>query len=142
MPSSVDLQIPDYFQVLYPPFLQRFWKNWGWHWGFWQDGLVNIIGFLPLGFFFCAYFSASRPLSRAIVLTIILGCAASFIIEATQFYLPTRDSDSMDLINNTLGTVFGALAYRPRFVKKAPARFGIVLLENRQVNPVPSAIMT
>jgi glycopeptide antibiotics resistance protein len=72
----------------------------------------------------------SRPVRRAIILTIIFGCAISFIIEATQFYLPTRDSDSMDFINNTLGTILGALLYRPRFVQDLLARFGIVTLEN------------
>jgi hypothetical protein len=130
VPSAVDLQIPDYYLVLYPPFLQRFWKNWGWHWAFWKDSLINVAGFMPLGFVFCAYFSLSRPVGRAIILTIIFGCAISFIIEATQSYLPTRDSDSMDFINNTLGTILGALLYRPRFVQDLLARFGIVTLEN------------
>ena len=135
VPSAVNLEIPDYYLVLYPPFLQPFWKHWGWNWAFWKDGLVNVTGFMPLGFFFCAYLSLSRPVSRAILLTILIGCAISFVIEATQFYLPTRDSDSMDFINNTLGTAFGALLIRPRFVQKILARFGIVALENS--HPIP-----
>jgi hypothetical protein len=135
--SAVDLQIPDYYLVLYPPFLQPFWKHWGWNWAFWKDGLVNVTGFIPVGFFFCAYLSLSRRVSRAILLTIIVGCAISFFIEATQFYLPTRDSDSMDFINNTLGTALGALLCRPRFVQNLLARFGIVSLENSHAHPVP-----
>jgi VanZ like family/Concanavalin A-like lectin/glucanases superfamily len=138
VPSSVDLEIPDYYLVLYPPFLQPFWKHWSWEWAFWKDGLVNVTGFMPLGFFFCVYFSLSRPVSRAMVLTIIFGCVISFIIEATQFYLPTRDSDSMDFINNTLGTALGALCYRSRFVQNLLARFGVVTLENNQALPVPA----
>jgi hypothetical protein len=134
---SIDLQIPDYYLVLYPPFLQSFWKHWGWNWAFWKDGLINVAGFMPLGFCYCAYFSLSRPVSRAIILTIIFGCAISFIIEATQFYLPTRDSDSMDVINNTLGTVLGSLCCRPRFVQKLLALFGIVSLENSAAHPAP-----
>jgi VanZ like family/Concanavalin A-like lectin/glucanases superfamily len=141
VPSAVDLQIPDYYVVLYPPFLQPFWKHWGWNWAFWKDGLVNATGFMPLGFFFCAYFSLSRPINRAMVLATIFGCAISFIIEATQFYLPTRDSDSMDFINNTLGTVLGALCNRPRFVQDMLARFGIVSLENSRANPVSSDVL-
>jgi hypothetical protein len=133
--SAVDLQIPDYYLVLYPPFLQPFWKHWGWNWAFWKDGLINVAGFMPLGFCYCAYFSLSRPVSRAIILTVIFGCAISFIIEATQFYLPTRDSDSMDVINNTLGTVLGSLCYRPRFVQKLLALFAIVSLEDSAANP-------
>jgi hypothetical protein len=127
--TGVDLRIPDYYLVLYPPFLQPFWQHWGWNWPFIKDGLVNVTGFIPLGFFFCAYFSLSKPLARAILLTIIFGCAISFIIEAAQFYLPTRDSDSMDFINNTLGTILGTLLYRPKFVQALVALFGIVPLE-------------
>ena len=118
--SAVDLEIPDYYLVLYPPFLEPFWKQWGWNWAFWKDCLVNVAGFMPLGFFFCAYLSLSRPVGRAILLTILIGCVLSFIIEATQFYLPTRDSESADFINNTLGTVLGALLYRPP-VRPEPA---------------------
>jgi VanZ family protein len=92
---------------------------------------------MPLGFCFCAYLSLSRPISRAILLTIVFGCAISFIIEATQFYLPTRDSDSMDLINNTLGTALGALCNRNRFMQKLLALFGIVSLENSAADPAP-----
>lgn len=134
--TGVDLRIPDYYLVLYPPFLQPFWQHWGWNWPFIKDGLVNISGFMPLGFFFCAYFSLSRPIGRAILQTIIFGCAISFFIEATQFYLPTRDSDSMDLINNTLGTIFGAALYRPKFVQALVARFGIVPLECAHVENI------
>lgn len=136
--SAVDLQIPDYYLVLYPPFLEPFWKQWGWDWAFLKDSLINVAGFMPLGFFFCAYLSLSRRVGRAIVLTVIFGCAISFIIETTQFYLPTRDSGSMDLITNTLGTVLGALCYRPRFVQDLLARIGIVSLENSRAHPVPS----
>ncbi len=135
--STVDLEIPDYYLVLYPPFLEPFWKQWGWNWAFWKDCLVNVAGFMPLGFCFCAYLSLSRPISRAILLTILIGCVLSFIIEATQFYLPTRDSESADFINNTLGTVLGALLYRPRFVQGLLARFGIAALENRPAHRVP-----
>jgi glycopeptide antibiotics resistance protein len=83
----------------------------------------------------------SRPISRAIVLTIIFGCAISFIIEATQFYLPPRISDSMDFINNTLGTALGALCYRPRFVQNLLARVRIVPLDNCQANSVSREVL-
>jgi hypothetical protein len=143
VPSAVDLQIPDYYLVLYPPFLQRFWKNWGWHWAFWKDCIINVTGFMPLGFCFCTYFSLSKRISRASLITIIFGCAISFIIETTQYYLPTRDSDSMDLINNTLGTILGAFLNRPRFVRNLLARFGIVSLEDSCANSVPGdALLT
>jgi hypothetical protein len=139
--SGVDLQIPNYYLVLYPPFLKPFWQHWGWNWGFWKDGIVNITGFIPFGFVFALYFSLSKPVGRAILLAIIFGCAISFFIEATQFYLPTRDSDSMDFINNTLGTIIGAIVLRFRIIQNLLARFALVPLENRRPAAVPAEQM-
>ncbi len=137
--SGVDLEIPKYYLVLYPHFLQPFWQHWGCNWAFWKDGIINIARFIPLGFFYCAYFSLHRPVSRAILLTIIFGCAISFMIEATQYYLPTRDSDSMDFINNTLGTILGAFCVRPRFMQNVLRLFGIVSLE-KNMDRAPSDV--
>jgi hypothetical protein len=125
VPGGIDLYIPDHYLVLHPPFLEAFWRPTDWGWGFWKDALVNVGGFVPLGFFFCVYFSRSMPVTRAILLTIAFGCAVSFFIEATQFYLPTRDSDSRDWLNNTLGTILGALMYGPGFVQRIVAKLGI-----------------
>ncbi|MFZ0800339.1 MAG: VanZ family protein [Terriglobales bacterium] len=137
VPGGIDLYIPDHYLVLHPPFLQAFWRLTDSGWGFWKNALINVGGFVPLGFFFGVYFSQSMPVPRATLLTIILGCAVSFLIEVTQYYLPTRDSGSLDLITNTLGTMLGALMYGPGFVQRILARFGIVSRENAQVNPAP-----
>jgi hypothetical protein len=137
VPGGIDLYIPDHYLVLHPSFLVAFWRPTDWGWGFWKDALINVGGFVPLGFFFCVYFARSMPVTRAILLTIIFGCAVSFLIEATQYYLPTRDSDSRDWLNNTLGTILGALVYGPGFVRRIVAKFGIVSLETSRVNPVP-----
>jgi VanZ family protein len=37
----------------------------------------------------------------------------SLLIEFLQAYLPTKDSSYLDLINNVLGTVLGAIAPEP-----------------------------
>ena len=136
VPGGINLYIPDHYLVLHPPFLEAFWRPTDWGWGFWKDALVNVGGFVPLGFFFCVYFSRSMPVTRAILLTIVFGCAVSFVIEATQYYLPTRDSDSRDWLNNTLGTIVGALMYRLGFVQRIVARFGVMSLETSHSNPV------
>jgi hypothetical protein len=135
--NGTDLYIPDHYLVLHPPFLEAFWRPTNGGWGFWKDALVNVGGFVPLGFFFCAYFSRSMPVTRAILLTIVFGCAVSFLIEATQFYLPTRDSDSRDWLNNTLGTILGALMYWPGLVQRMLAKVGLVSPEQSHANPVP-----
>lgn len=125
VPGGIDLYVPGHYLVLHPRFLAVFWRPTDWGWGFWKDNLINVFGFVPLGFFFCVYFSRWMPIKRAILLTIVFGCVVSFVIEATQYYLPTRDSDSRDWLNNTLGTILGAIAYAPGFVQNLLARLGI-----------------
>jgi hypothetical protein len=137
VPGEIDLYIPDHYLVLHPALLEAFWRRTDWGWGFWKDALINLFGFIPLGFFFCVYFSRSMPVTRATLLTIIFGCAVSFLIEVGQYYLPTRESGSWDLITNTLGTVLGALMYWPGFGRRILARFGIVSLEHSHAYSVP-----
>lgn len=111
MNSGNDLQIPERYFVLHAPFLELPWDEFQLSWGYCKDVLINIGGFIPLGFFFCAYFSSVRPLKRAMLTTIVLGGVVSLAIEVLQAFLPTRDSGMTDIITNTLGTGLGALLY-------------------------------
>ena len=111
MRSENDLYIPPKFLVLRQTVLDPVWRAFNWSRGFWQDAFINVAGFIPFGWFFCAYFSARRTaLARASRLA--FGAAVSVFIELTQAFLPTRDSSMSDLINNILGSVLGAAAYR------------------------------
>ena len=107
--SATDLLIPGRFFVLNQWFLERPWDEYrpGWH--YWKDIVVNIVGFIPLGFFFRAYFSTVRRIKRATGLTIALGLAVSLTIEVLQAFLPTRDSGMTDLLTNTFGTALGSM---------------------------------
>lgn len=110
--SGVDLVIPKRYMILHQALLEPFWKEFSPDWGYWKDVLINIGGFIPLGFLFCAYLALSRSPKRAAFFTIILGFAASLTIEVSQAYLPTRDSGMTDVITNTLGTGVGVMLYR------------------------------
>jgi glycopeptide antibiotics resistance protein len=96
--------------------LDPVWRAFNWSWGFWQDAFINVAGFIPFGCFFCAYFSARKLRSPALCAA-AFGAAVSVFIELTQANLPTRDSSMSDLINNILGSVLGAAAYRGAFAQ-------------------------
>jgi hypothetical protein len=110
--SGIDLYIPERYLILHEKFLEPPWKEFHSGWSYWQNVGINIGGFIPLGFFFCAYLTSERQISRPAVVTVILGAAVSFTIEVLQAYLPTRDSGMTDIITNTLGTGLGVVLYR------------------------------
>lgn len=104
--SGIDLYIPRQYLILHQRLLQSLWSEFRPEWSYWKDVAINIAGFVPLGFYFCAYFSVCR-VKQAAFLTIALGGVVSLTIEVLQAYLPTRDSGVTDLITNTLGTSLG-----------------------------------
>jgi hypothetical protein len=111
MNSETDLHIPERYFVLHAPFLEPPWDEFDPSWSYCKNVLINIGGFVPLGFFFCAYFTSMRGLDRPVLATIVLGGVVSFTIEVLQAFLPTRDSGLTDIITNTLGTGIGAMLY-------------------------------
>jgi Concanavalin A-like lectin/glucanases superfamily/VanZ like family len=123
--SGTDLHIPEHYFVLQAPFLELPWDEFNPSWGYCKNVLINIGGFVPLGFFFCAYFASVRRLDRAVLATIILGGVVSITIEVLQAFLPTRDSGMTDLITNTLGTGIGARLYNCELVQALLATVGL-----------------
>jgi VanZ family protein len=134
--SGSDLRIPEHFLVLSAPLLETPWEEFRPSWSYWKDVLINICGFVPLGFFFCAYFSSVRRFDRALLATIVLGGAVSLTIEVLQAFLPTRDSGMTDIITNTLGTGIGAMLYRCESVQALLAR----VLGERRSKAIPEPI--
>jgi VanZ like family/Concanavalin A-like lectin/glucanases superfamily len=110
--SGIDLYIPERYLIVREKFLEPPWKEFYPDWSYWKNVGINIGGFIPLGFFFCAYLILLRQVRYPALVTIILGAAISLTIEVLQAYLPTRDSGMTDIVTNTLGTCFGVLLYR------------------------------
>ncbi|MFZ0523953.1 MAG: VanZ family protein [Candidatus Acidiferrales bacterium] len=104
---GINLNIPKHFSLVHQEFLEPFWEEFRPTKSYVADILVNIAGFVPLGFVFFAYWSAVRPIKHPALATVALGLAVSLTIEVLQSYLPTRDSGTTDLITNTLGTFIG-----------------------------------
>jgi VanZ like family/Concanavalin A-like lectin/glucanases superfamily len=110
--SHNSLLIPERYLVLHPQFLTVPWRHFRSTPGYWKDVAINIIGFVPFGFSFFAYFSTVRITKKAALLVVLLGFFTSLTIEVLQAWLPTRSSGINDLITNTLGTGLGVLLYR------------------------------
>jgi hypothetical protein len=115
--AATDLLIPERFFLLHPKFLERPWDELRPGWRYWKDVVVNVVGFIPLGFFFYAYFSEVRKARHSAALTIAFGFAVSLAIEVLQAFLPTRDSGMTDLITNTFGTAVGVMVFRHKAVQ-------------------------
>lgn len=76
------------------------------------DIIVNLIGFIPLGFFLTLYMTHKNvTFKRSLLVSIFLGFAISFAIEISQAFLSSRSSSMVDLLNNTLGSATGACLY-------------------------------
>jgi hypothetical protein len=116
--SSTDLLIPERFFVLNEPFLTPPWDEFHPGWGYWKDISVNVAGFVPVGFFFYAYFSLMRKAENSAAVTIGLGFALSLTIEILQAFLPTRNSGMTDIFTNTLGTAIGVIAFSHKAVQR------------------------
>jgi VanZ like family/Concanavalin A-like lectin/glucanases superfamily len=115
--SAPALEIPANFRVPHKPFLSFPIREYEAKWGYWNDLLQNIVGFMPLGFLLCAYLMRARSRKRAILFAVLSGGLLSLTIEVLQYFIPRRNSGMTDIITNTLGTLLGALLSRPSLVQ-------------------------
>lgn len=115
--GRTNLVIPDRYSVLHPEFLSIPWRHFRSTPGYWEDVAVNVLGFIPFGLSFCAYFTSVRAARHPVLLAIFLGFITSLTIEVLQAYLPTRNSGMNDLFTNTFGTGLGVLLYRTSFTR-------------------------
>jgi len=76
------------------------------------DVVINVLGFIPLGFFgiFRLRQRKRGSIAGIAVLVVLAGFAMSLGIELAQAYMPTRNSSLIDLITNSSGTIFGVTA--------------------------------
>jgi hypothetical protein len=128
---SGDLYIPTRYVVIHPTVLDPVWQAFNWSKGFWQDALVNVVGFIPFGFFLREWLSG-RGFRRSAFLAVVLGGAVSLFIELLQTQLPTRDSSMSDLITNVLGSACGAFLQGNRFAQNARSRLSGLLRNGKQ----------
>ena len=115
--SGTDLEIPRSFFIPYKRMLESPAKEFEANRAYLKDLLLNIAGFVPVGFLVCAYWGVTGSGKHAIVCAILMGGILSFVIEVLQFYIPSRGSGITDIVTNTLGAVLGAVLARPSLVR-------------------------
>jgi len=100
-----DLIVPPSFKVVKRRILVLPWRSHSSK----MDILVNILGFIPLGFFFALYFNQviGMKIKYAFFATFTFGTIMSLFIEVVQSFIPVRHSSTLDLVLNSLGTLIG-----------------------------------
>jgi len=115
-----DLEIPRSFRVPHKTLLEspvKEFRGWRSRKRYLNDLLLNIAGFVPVGFLVCAYLGVTQNQKHALLYAILAGGILSFVIEVLQAYIPRRSSGTTDIITNTLGTALGAMIARPSLVR-------------------------
>jgi VanZ family protein len=107
------LLIPSRFEVLQKTILVPPWKDFRLNRSYLLDILTNLLGFIPFGFFFsaCLYKGPSPSRYRLLIIPVLIAGVLSLSIELLQVYLPTRSSQLMDVICNTVGAGTGSTLF-------------------------------
>ena len=77
-----------------------------------SDVVLNILAYMPLGLLLSLLWMGRAPGWVAVVLSAAAGMLLSLSIEFAQAYLATRVSSSVDVLTNSIGALWGAVAAR------------------------------
>jgi hypothetical protein len=79
--SGPDLYIPKYYEVADHSFLEPPWKEFYPGRGYYENLGLNIVAFIPLGFFLRAYFKTRKSIRRPALTSVVAGLLVSLTIE-------------------------------------------------------------
>jgi hypothetical protein len=108
------LVIPEIFKPVQRKTLSPIRQGLRWNFSYAQDVMINVLGFIPFGFFFSALLMKTARHKRLLtsVAIVILGIGLSLAIEISQTCLPTRTSSLTDVVMNAIGTILGAAIFQ------------------------------
>jgi VanZ family protein len=108
------LQIPARMKILMKEILSTTGNNLKVNRIFLADVMLNLVGFIPLGFIVAAvFFQLGGPFHRHnFVMALVFCFLTSLTIEIVQAWLPSRSSQMLDLMLNTVGGLCGATIFR------------------------------
>lgn len=111
--GKLHLEIPPRMHTLEKPILSPPWIGLKLNRNYFIDIIVNIIGFIPLGFILSTtLFKFNVTSEKRVVLMTVASCfILSLTIEIIQAWMPSRSSSMLDLMSNTSGALIGVLIY-------------------------------
>lgn len=109
-----NLMLPPTLNILQKDILTLPWRDFHLNRSYLKDVLINLVGFVPFGFFFLALFYGTKKSSSygICLIVTIMGVGTSLTIELTQVFLPLRSSSLTDMICNTIGTIIGIILFK------------------------------
>jgi hypothetical protein len=104
------LNMPTRFHILEKRFLSLSWRDFKANKSFLDDFVINLVGFIPLGFVLCVLFIQSGGIlqKKALLFSVVFCFLTSLSIEIAQAWIPSRSSQGLDLMLNTVGALIGA----------------------------------
>lgn len=112
---AIDLHISEKLEVTNKIFLRTPYQDYYFDFGTIKDLVVNILGFIPLGFLlFKILRSKYKFFLNSIVIVLIVGILYTFSIESLQYFLESRVSTMTDIVHNNIGIALGIVAARMR----------------------------
>jgi len=120
-----DLTIPAQMTILTKEVLAPAFGNTEYNLSLVQDMVINITGFIPMGFLLSTllWHMHGRPVARRLLIAMLVCGVISLTIEIAQAWIPSRSSQMLDFILNTLGAGAGVIlhgAYRRYFGTNPP----------------------
>lgn len=120
-----DLTIPAQMTILTKEFLAPAFGSTEYNLSLFQDMVINITGFIPMGFLLSTllWHMHGSSVTRRLLIAMLVCGAISLSIEVAQAWIPSRSSQMLDFILNTLGAGAGVIlhsVYRRYFGAKPP----------------------
>ena len=108
------LHIPPSTKVIDQRFLSPPWNGFKINRASIQDITANLLGFIPFGFILSATLCKLGGIFRKhhVFFAIAVSFGVSLLIEILQAWIPSRNSDLLDLVLNTSGGSIGAIIFQ------------------------------
>ena len=110
-PGGNNLHLPPRMAILTKEFLAAPLSGEEFNLSLFQDMVINLTGFFPMGFLLSAllWYWQQQPFRKRLLSVMLVCGVISLTIELAQAWIPSRSSQMLDLILNTLGGGIGVV---------------------------------